>query len=65
MMQFYDTSRRQPELATLSRELSWSHNLAIMSRSKQDKEREFYLRMATREPQSPALVSPPGECPPS
>ncbi|HTU92748.1 MAG TPA: PDDEXK nuclease domain-containing protein [Gemmataceae bacterium] len=36
-------------LATLLRELSWSHNLAIMSRSKRDEEREFYLRMATRE----------------
>jgi predicted nuclease of restriction endonuclease-like (RecB) superfamily len=29
--------------------LSWSHNLAIMSRSKRDEEREFYLRLATRE----------------
>ena len=49
MMQFYDTYRAQPKLATLLRELSWSHNLAIMSRSKRDEEREFYLRMATRE----------------
>jgi predicted nuclease of restriction endonuclease-like (RecB) superfamily len=49
MMQFYDTYRGQPKLATLSRELSWSHNLAIMSRSKRTEEREFYLRMASRE----------------
>ncbi|HTU22448.1 MAG TPA: PDDEXK nuclease domain-containing protein [Gemmataceae bacterium] len=49
MMQFFETYRDQPNLATLLRELSWSHNLAIMSRSKRDEEREFYLRMATRE----------------
>ncbi len=48
-MQFFDTYLGQPKLATLLRELSWSHNLAIMSRSKRDEEREFYLRMATRE----------------
>ena len=46
---FFETYRGQPKLATLLRELSWSHNLAIMSRSKRDEEREFYLRMATRE----------------
>lgn len=49
MMQFFETYRAQPKLATLSRELSWSHNLAILSRSKRDEEREFYLRMATQE----------------
>jgi predicted nuclease of restriction endonuclease-like (RecB) superfamily len=49
MKQFFETYRDQPKLATLLRELSWSHNLAIMSRSKRDEEREFYLRMAVRE----------------
>lgn len=49
MMQFFETYRGQPKLATVLRELSWSHNLAIMSRRKRDEEREFYLRMATRE----------------
>jgi predicted nuclease of restriction endonuclease-like (RecB) superfamily len=49
MGQFFETYRDQPKLATLLRELSWSHNLAIMSRSKRDEEREFYLRMAIRE----------------
>lgn len=29
--------------------MSWSHNLAIMSRCKRDEEREFYLRMASKE----------------
>ena len=49
MMQFYETYCEQPKLAALLRELSWSHNLAIMSRCKRDEEREFYLRLATRE----------------
>ncbi len=49
MMQFFETYRHQPKLATLLRELSWSHNLAIMSRCKRDEERAFYLRMAGQE----------------
>jgi hypothetical protein len=38
MMQFYDTYREQPKLAALLRELSWSHNLAIMCRCKRENE---------------------------
>ena len=49
MRQFYETYRHQPKLSPLVRELSWTHNLAILSRSKRDEEREFYLRMAIRE----------------
>jgi predicted nuclease of restriction endonuclease-like (RecB) superfamily len=49
MMQFYETYRGQTKLATLLRVLPWSHNLAIMSRSKREEEREFYLRMASQE----------------
>ncbi len=49
MMQFFETYRGRPKLSALVRELSWSHNLAILSRSKRDEEREFYLRMGVRE----------------
>ncbi len=49
MTQFYETYRGHPKLATLLRELPWSHNLAILSRSKRDEEREFYLRRASLE----------------
>ena len=49
MMQFFETYRDLPKLATLVRVLSWTHNLLIMSRSKHDEEREFYLRMCRRE----------------
>ena len=49
MMQFHETYRAQPKLAPLVRELSWTHNLLIMSRGKRDEEREFYLRVCVRE----------------
>jgi len=48
-MQFFETYRHNAKLATLLRVLPWSHNLAILSRSKREEEREFYLRMAVRE----------------
>lgn len=49
MSQFFETYRAQPILSTLLRELSWTHNLLIMSRCKRDEEREFYLRLCLRE----------------
>lgn len=49
MRQFYEIYRDQPKLAPLVRELSWTHNLLIMSRCKRDDEREFYLRLCQRE----------------
>ncbi|MHC5540888.1 PDDEXK nuclease domain-containing protein [Singulisphaera rosea] len=49
MRQFFETYRDAPKLAPLVRELPWTHNLLIMSRSKREEEREFYLRVAVRE----------------
>jgi predicted nuclease of restriction endonuclease-like (RecB) superfamily len=49
MRQFFDTYRRQPKLAPLVRELSWSHNLLILGKCKRNEEREFYLRLCLRE----------------
>jgi predicted nuclease of restriction endonuclease-like (RecB) superfamily len=49
MMQFYETYRAAPKLSPLVRELSWTHNLLIMSRCKREEEREFYLRVCHRE----------------
>ena len=49
MKKFYEIYRGFPILTTLLRELSWSHNLAIFSRSKTAEEREFYLNIAIRE----------------
>ena len=47
MRQFFETYRDQPILSPLLRELPWSSNLHILSRSKRPEEREFYLKMAS------------------
>lgn len=49
MMQFYETYRGQPKLSLLVTELSWTHNLLILTSCKRQEEREFYLRLAVRE----------------
>ncbi len=49
MRQFYETYRGDEKLSPLVRELPWTHNLIILSQSKHPEEREFYLRLATRE----------------
>jgi predicted nuclease of restriction endonuclease-like (RecB) superfamily len=49
MRQFFDAYVGQPELSTLLRELPWSSNLHILTRSKRPEEREFYLRIATQQ----------------
>ncbi len=49
MRQFYDTYNGDEKVSPLVRQLSWTHNLLILSRSKLPEEREFYLRMALRD----------------
>lgn len=49
MQQFYEAYQGQAKLSTVLRVLSWSHNMAILSRCKRKEEREFYLRLAHRE----------------
>lgn len=49
MRQFYETYSDSPILSALLRELPWTHNLTILSRSKRPEEREFYLKMAVQE----------------
>lgn len=49
MKQFYEAYKDHPKLSTLSREISWSHNLAIFSRCRSIEEREFYLRVSKNE----------------
>jgi len=49
MRQFYDTYQRDKKVAPLVRQLPWTHNLLILSRSKCPEEREFYLRLCLRE----------------
>ena len=49
MKQFYEIYKDNEKLSTLSRELSWSNNLAIFSRSKTMDEMEFYTLLAVNE----------------
>ena len=46
MKQFYETYRDNKILASLLREINWTNHLLIMSRAKNDEEREFYLRLS-------------------
>lgn len=48
MKDFYSTYRDSEKLTKLSSEISWSHNVAILSKCQDDLEREFYMRMAKR-----------------
>ncbi len=49
MKQFFETYKDKPELSTLLRENTWSNNLHIMSKTKSDEEKLFYLQLASRE----------------
>ena len=48
MPQLYLAYRDNPKLQPLVGEISWSHNLTILDRCKDDLQREFYLRMTPR-----------------
>jgi predicted nuclease of restriction endonuclease-like (RecB) superfamily len=48
MRQFYGEYADKPNLQPLVREISWTKNLIIFSRCKDDLEREFYLRATAR-----------------
>jgi predicted nuclease of restriction endonuclease-like (RecB) superfamily len=49
MKQFYETYKDESKLAPLVREISWTHNLIIMSRTKTIEEREFYIKLVQKE----------------
>ena len=49
MRQFFEAYSDSPILSALLRELPWTHNLIILSRSKRPEERGFYLNMAAQE----------------
>ena len=45
MKQFYETYARNEKVSALLTQLSWTNHLIIMSGSKSDEEREFYIRL--------------------
>lgn len=49
MKQFFETYHDKPELSTLLRANTWSNNLHIMSKTKSDAEKLFYLKLASQE----------------
>ena len=48
MRNFYLTYRDSAKLAPLVREISWSNNIIIMEKCKDDLQREFYIQMTKR-----------------
>lgn len=49
MKQFYETYQDNEKLSALLRELSWTHNMTILSRCKTIEEREFYIQKTISE----------------
>lgn len=48
MRNFYTTYAADKKLAPMVREIGWSHNLLIMERCREPREREFYIRMTDK-----------------
>ena len=48
MRLFYLKYKENEKLQTLSREIAWSHNMAIIQKCKDNLEREFYIQMTKR-----------------
>lgn len=49
MKQFYETYKDSSKLSTVLTQITWSNNLLILSASKSDIEREFYLKATINE----------------
>ena len=49
MKQFYETYAGNEKVTPLVTQLSWTNHMLIMSGSKSDEEREFYMRLAIKE----------------
>jgi len=49
MKQFYETYAEKLKLSALVREISWTNNLMIISKSTTYEEKEFYLKLSIRE----------------
>lgn len=49
MKQFYETYAGNEKMSALLTQLSWTNHLLIISGSKSEEEREFYIRLAVKE----------------
>jgi len=49
MRQFYETYRQKEFVSTLLTQITWSNHLLILSKTKSQEERSFYLQLAIKE----------------
>ena len=49
MKQFYETYHQNKKLSLLVREIGWTNNMIIVSQTKTNEEKEFYLRLVAKE----------------
>ena len=49
MKQFYEAYADKATLIPLTRQVSWTHNLIVFSKTKSDEERLFYLQLCQKE----------------
>ncbi len=49
MKQFYEVYSQFPKLSSLLRELTWTNNIIILSKTKTIEEKEFYLNLSVKE----------------
>lgn len=47
MKQFYETYKDNEKLSPLVREIGWTNNLLLLSKTKTVEEKEFYIRLST------------------
>ncbi len=57
MKQFYETYYQNKKLSPLVREIGWTNNMIIISQTKSDEEREFYLNLTAKEKYSKAELT--------
>jgi predicted nuclease of restriction endonuclease-like (RecB) superfamily len=57
MKQFYETYHKNEKLSLLVREIGWTNNMLIVSQTKTDEEKEFYLKLTAREKYSKEELS--------
>ncbi len=49
MKQFFETYKDSTKLSPLVREITWTNNLLILSATKSEEEREFYIKLSIKE----------------
>ncbi|NCU32047.1 MAG: DUF1016 family protein [Candidatus Moranbacteria bacterium] len=57
MKQFYETYYHNKKLSLLVREIGWTNNMLIVSQTKTEEEKEFYLKLTAREKYSKQELS--------